>query len=199
MGVAFPVFFVPVISHFRNHKLLIPVWIFRKKTYTRTRKNLLFLRFLFVFSYTPVSFKKTKLHREETTEFPSSFKKSYFAIKRRNLLSGMLLGFLGIAGVVGVSLATFSHLPNFQFNFSLPFSAPFDLFETVTGTEPGKINILLTGIGGRGHDGADLTDTILFASLNRDAKTIAMLSIPRDLYVEYPLTGRGKINEIYMR
>jgi LCP family protein required for cell wall assembly len=26
-----------------------------------------------------------------------------------------------------------------------------------------------------------------------------MLSLPRDLYVEYPLGGRGKINEIYMR
>lgn len=101
--------------------------------------------------------------------------------------------------MVGVSLATFSKLPNFHFDFSLPFSEKFDLFQSVSGTEPGKINILLTGIGGGAHDGADLTDTIIFASLNRESKTVSMLSIPRDLYVDYPLTGRGKINEIYMR
>lgn len=49
------------------------------------------------------------------------------------------------------------------------------------------------------HDGAELTDTILFTSLHSKSKTVSLLSIPRDLYVEYPLGGRGKINEIYMR
>jgi anionic cell wall polymer biosynthesis LytR-Cps2A-Psr (LCP) family protein len=65
--------------------------------------------------------------------------------------------------------------------------------------EQNKVNILITGIGGGYHDGADLTDTILFTSLHPEEKTISLLSIPRDLYVDYPLGGRGKINEIYMR
>lgn len=69
----------------------------------------------------------------------------------------------------------------------------------MSGTEQNKINILITGIGGGDHDGANLTDTILFTSLHPESKTVSLLSIPRDLYVEYPLGGRGKINEIYMR
>lgn len=120
-------------------------------------------------------------------------------MKKRNLISGVLLGILGISGVVAVSFATFAGLPNFHFNFSLPFPGKTDLFQTVAGTEQNKINILITGIGGGVHEGADLTDTILFASLHPESKTVSLLSVPRDLYVEYPLGGRGKINEIYMR
>ena len=120
-------------------------------------------------------------------------------MKKRNLISWMLLGFLWIAGVTAVSFATFAQLPAFHFNFSLPFPGKTDLFQVIGGTEQNKINILITGIGGGDHDGANLTDTILFASLHPESKTVSLLSIPRDLYVEYPLWGRGKINEIYMR
>lgn len=120
-------------------------------------------------------------------------------MKKRNLVSGVLLGILGISGVAAVSFATFSGLPNFHFNFSLPFPSKSDLFQTVAGTEQNKINIVITGIGGGNHEGADLTDTVLFASLHPESKTVSLLSVPRDLYVEYPLGGRGKINEIYMR
>lgn len=90
-------------------------------------------------------------------------------------------------------------LPAFHFNFSLPFPGKNDLFQTISGTEENKVNILVTGVGGGDHDGAALTDTIIFASLHPESKTISMLSIPRDLYVDYPLGGRGKINEIYSR
>lgn len=120
-------------------------------------------------------------------------------MKKRNFISAILLGFLGISGVVIVSFITFSQLPSFHFNFSLPFPGKVDLFQTISGAEQNKINLLVTGIGGGDHDGADLTDTILFVSLHPESKTISLLSIPRDLYVEYPLGGRGKINEIYMR
>ena len=106
-------------------------------------------------------------------------------MKKRNFLSAILLGFLGISGVTAVSFATFARLPSFHFNFSLPFPSKSDLFKTIEGTEQNKINILITGIGGGDHEGADLTDTILFASLHPESKTISLLSIPRDLYVEY--------------
>ncbi|MFA6090623.1 MAG: LCP family protein [Candidatus Gracilibacteria bacterium] len=120
-------------------------------------------------------------------------------MKKRNFISAILLGFLGISGVVIASFITFSQLPSLHFNFSLPFPGKVDLFQTISGTDQNKINLLVTGIGGGDHDGADLTDTILFVSLHPESKTISLLSIPRDLYVEYPLGGRGKINEIYMR
>lgn len=58
--------------------------------------------FLFVICNLPpqVSFKKTKLPREEGLDNPShfaSFKNRYFAMKKRNMISGILLGFLGIS------------------------------------------------------------------------------------------------------
>jgi len=64
--------------------------------------------------------------------------------------------------------------------------------------EKNKINILLLGRGGWEHDAPNLTDTIILASINTDTGAISMLSIPRDLYVEYENgSRRGKINRIY--
>jgi len=62
------------------------------------------------------------------------------------------------------------------------------------GEKQGRINILLLGIGGKGHDGPYLSDTIMVASIDPVKKRIALLSIPRDLYV--PIAGYGwhKIN-----
>lgn len=58
----------------------------------------------------------------------------------------------------------------------------------------GVTNILLLGIGGGTHDGPDLTDTIIFASIDQNAKKITLVSIPRDLWVP---DLRGKINTAY--
>ncbi len=61
-----------------------------------------------------------------------------------------------------------------------------------------RINILLIGIGGENHDGANLADTIQVASVDPKTKQIQMLSIPRDLYVKVPdSTGKVKINEVH--
>lgn len=57
-----------------------------------------------------------------------------------------------------------------------------------------RINILLLGIGGVGHDGPFLTDTIMIASLKPSTGEIATISIPRDLGVEIPGKGLNKIN-----
>lgn len=60
-----------------------------------------------------------------------------------------------------------------------------------------RINILLMGIGGPGHDGADLTDTIMLASIDPITDKTALLSIPRDLWVKIPKNGSQKINAAY--
>ncbi|MDE2590847.1 MAG: LCP family protein, partial [Patescibacteria group bacterium] len=60
----------------------------------------------------------------------------------------------------------------------------------------GMTNILLLGIGGGTHDGPNLTDTIIFASINQKANTITLISIPRDLWVVNGSTGE-KVNEAY--
>ena len=61
----------------------------------------------------------------------------------------------------------------------------------------GRINILLLGIGGPGHDGADLTDTIMIVSINPINHSAILLSIPRDLWVLIPGNGYQKINAAY--
>ncbi|HTW96597.1 MAG TPA: LCP family protein, partial [Candidatus Methylomirabilis sp.] len=63
--------------------------------------------------------------------------------------------------------------------------------------ETGRINILFLGMGGKGHDGPYLTDTIMLASFDVTNKKIALLSIPRDLSI--PVEGQTdwtKINNI---
>jgi polyisoprenyl-teichoic acid--peptidoglycan teichoic acid transferase len=59
-----------------------------------------------------------------------------------------------------------------------------------------RINIILLGMGGKGHDGAYLTDTIILSSLQPSTKKVGMVSIPRDLSV--PIEGYGwrKVNNI---
>jgi len=47
-----------------------------------------------------------------------------------------------------------------------------------------RINILIGGIGGDNHDGAYLTDSLIFASINTKTYKMSTLSIPRDLYVD---------------
>ncbi len=77
---------------------------------------------------------------------------------------------------------------------SLTSASSFDL----KGYEDGRINILLLGIGGKGHPGQNLTDTIMLASLNTETNQVALYSIPRDMYVKIPDENySAKINTLY--
>ncbi|MFA4830584.1 MAG: LCP family protein [Patescibacteria group bacterium] len=62
------------------------------------------------------------------------------------------------------------------------------------GTRDDRINLLLLGMGGIGHDGPFLTDTIIIASIKPSTNQIAMISIPRDLGAKIPGHGWNKIN-----
>jgi polyisoprenyl-teichoic acid--peptidoglycan teichoic acid transferase len=64
------------------------------------------------------------------------------------------------------------------------------------GEDRGRINILLLGIGGKGHDGALLTDTIILASIEPKEKKVSLVSIPRDLAVSIENMGWRKINNV---
>lgn len=57
-----------------------------------------------------------------------------------------------------------------------------------------RINILILGQGGPGHDGPYLTDTIILGSIKPSTNQVAMVSIPRDLVVNIPGYGPRKIN-----
>lgn len=76
----------------------------------------------------------------------------------------------------------------------LAFNATDDSGTMLAGAKEDRINILLLGMGGVGHDGPFLTDTIMIASIKPSTKEIALISIPRDLGVSIPGYGLQKIN-----
>lgn len=92
-----------------------------------------------------------------------------------------------------------SNIDTNGFHISL-FSAVRSLMEsngkTMQGEKEDRINVLLLGVGGMGHDGPELSDTVIFASLKPSEKKIGLLSIPRDLTIPIPEYGWRKINHI---
>lgn len=60
--------------------------------------------------------------------------------------------------------------------------------------EKGRSNVLLLGIGGDGHEGPYLTDSMMLASIDIETGDAVLMSLPRDIWV--PST-RSKINAVY--
>lgn len=68
---------------------------------------------------------------------------------------------------------------------------------SLKGESDDSINILLLGVGGKHHNGGDLTDTIMIAKIKPLEKEAAFISIPRDLFVHVKELGIGtKINAV---
>ncbi len=78
----------------------------------------------------------------------------------------------------------FRSIKNFIFNSD----------SVLEGQRDDRINILLLGIGGPGHDGPYLTDTNIILSIKPSTKEVALISIPRDLGVKIPGHDWRKIN-----
>lgn len=57
-----------------------------------------------------------------------------------------------------------------------------------------RTNILILGIGGGNHEGFDLTDTMMVLSLDNAKKSMALISVPRDIWSD---TLKDKINSAY--
>lgn len=61
-------------------------------------------------------------------------------------------------------------------------------------TTADRTNLALLGFGGDGHIGGDLTDSIIFISLNHLDNSIDLLSIPRDIWID---SLQAKVNTAY--
>lgn len=97
-----------------------------------------------------------------------------------------------IAIVFFLVFSIYKAVASINFNWALSLfsqSLPTDSF--------GHTNVLLLGTGGATHEGPDLTDTIIVASVNQETGNMSMLSIPRDLYINDTLYEKGRINQIY--
>lgn len=61
-------------------------------------------------------------------------------------------------------------------------------------TSKNRTNILLLGIGGGEHSGANLTDSIMLISINLTSADTVLISLPRDIWVE---SLSAKLNAAY--
>jgi LCP family protein required for cell wall assembly len=62
-----------------------------------------------------------------------------------------------------------------------------------------RTNLLVMGFGGGTHDGAYLTDSMLVVSLLPQSHHTSLVSVPRDLFIQYPPSSGQytKINAVY--
>jgi polyisoprenyl-teichoic acid--peptidoglycan teichoic acid transferase len=62
-----------------------------------------------------------------------------------------------------------------------------------------RVNLLVMGFGGGNHPGAYLTDSMLIISIQPQTGQTAMISVPRDLWVQIPPNSGqyGKLNSAY--
>ncbi len=67
----------------------------------------------------------------------------------------------------------------------------------LAGEGDGRINIAVYGLGGDGHPGGNLSDVIKIISIDPVNKKAAILSVPRDLWVNIPGHGFSKINAAF--
>ncbi len=110
--------------------------------------------------------------------------------KKQGTIQSRIFYGIVIVLLVFVGFGVFKTSKYFPFIYQLFFNKTINLKVTKDKT----VNILLLGIGGGTHDGPDLTDTIIFASLNPANNKVTLVSIPRDLW--FP-SLQGKINTAY--
>ena len=121
--------------------------------------------------------------------------------RRRKLIKRAILVLLVLVLLIGGFFAVRAWLAAgniFQGNI-------FGLFETkaLKQDKNGRSNILVLGTSDddKGHEGAYLTDSIMVVSVDQKNKNAYMISLPRDLQVQYgqacPAGYQGKLNAYY--
>ncbi len=75
-----------------------------------------------------------------------------------------------------------------------PMFSPTPLPTAVGAAAKGVVNILLIGLDSTANLRGQNTDVLIVVSVNKDTKQVAMLSIPRDLWVYIPTIGWQRIN-----
>src|SRR3989304_9709252 len=93
---------------------------------------------------------------------------------------------IGALFFIGIIIIVFQTSRLFPILFELLFNRDIELKKVEN-----NINILFLGTGGGQHQGPDLTDTIIFASINPTKNRVVLVSIPRDLWIPYL---KAKIN-----
>ena len=113
------------------------------------------------------------------------------------LLVFLLLAIVSVLFIVGWNIRNFTSASQKLFGTSnvLAMLPPMPIEQT----QQHRVNILVVGFSADnpGHQGAELTDSIILVSVDTKTKDGYMLSVPRDLYVDIPTYRQAKINEAY--
>lgn len=126
---------------------------------------------------------KKKAEQERKYRLRAMFKRMGMIIGVAVLL--LLVGVAGVKALVATKLLNIRSVAEFA-GTPLPQD------------EHGHLNLLLLGQGDESHDGVDLTDTMIIASIDPDDGSMVMLSIPRDLYfLRTQRMGVGRVNSLY--
>jgi polyisoprenyl-teichoic acid--peptidoglycan teichoic acid transferase len=109
----------------------------------------------------------------------------------RNILLVVLLAVIVGGVLLGMRAASFNATVS-----SAPFPST-QLFFPLRGSD--RVNVLMIGYGGAGHDGAYLADSIQVLSIDPETDITTSIPIPRDLWVEgvAAFPQNGKINEVF--
>lgn len=107
--------------------------------------------------------------------------------------------------IIGIALGAFVAVRAFIASSNVFQGNIFDIFQSkpLKMDENGRTNVLVFGTSedDPGHEAAYLTDSIMVISMDQNQKNAYMVSIPRDLIVEYGMgcfAGyQGKINALY--
>lgn len=67
----------------------------------------------------------------------------------------------------------------------------------VEGELGNRINLLVMGVGGPGHEGPYLTDTMIVISIKPSTSEVGLISLPRDMIVQLDSGDWVKVNEVY--
>lgn len=145
-----------------------------------------------------MNFKIKKIRPQKQIQFKriaaATIKKSLKQSKKHLKFKNMMLAL----SVLIISLFAFFVYQFFVFVQQLSFKdIVFSIFNaSLENDKENHSNFLLIGHGGGNHDGANLSDTIMIASLDTNDKTVGIVSIPRDLWVETKELGGTRINKI---
>lgn len=111
--------------------------------------------------------------------------------------------FIAILGFLGISLFSYgiAHTTPSEVDGGISLFASFRHLvgageRSSSAAADDRINILLLGIGGAGHAGGELTDTMILGSFKPSTGEVGMISIPRDLTLAVPGHGYTKINAV---
>ena len=109
--------------------------------------------------------------------------KTLFSTRKKiiPIIGAFILALLIVLTVIAIRFSSFF--------FQLLFNSDIALKKT-----DDHINILFLGIGGGIHEGPNLSDSIIFASINPKTNNITLVSIPRDLWIP---DMKSKVNAAY--